>query len=119
MRIWTAHTRPGFAPVLVREGFSLGALVLGPFWLFLQRAWLPGLLMLVADVLLSVLVPGPAGAVVSLALSVLLGLFGRDLVRSSLARRGFAEAHVLAARDEDAALARLLAARPDLMEVCA
>ena len=42
------------------------------------------------------------------------GVFGRDLVRWSLARRGFDEAHVIAARDADTALARLLARRPDL-----
>jgi hypothetical protein len=37
------------------------------------------------------------------------------MVRWSLARRGFLLAHVLAARTEDEALARLLDRRPDLL----
>ena len=49
-----------------------------------------------------------------MALSVLAGVMGRDLVRWSLERRGYAMVHVLAARDEDGALARLLTYRPDI-----
>ena len=51
----------------------------------------------------------------ALSVCALLGLFGQDLRRWSLARRGFTLAHMLAAPDEDAALARLLGARPDLV----
>ena len=56
----------------------------------------------------------PTQALLSLALGVLLGLLGRDLVRWSLQRRGYRLAHVLAARDEEGALGRLLAVRTDL-----
>jgi hypothetical protein len=50
---------------------------------------------------------------------VLQGLFGNDMRRWSLERRGFACAHVIAARDEDGALVRLLDRRPDLAEAFA
>ncbi len=61
MRVWTVHVplpaddagggrrrprRPG--PVLVREGFSWGAFLFGPFWLLAHRLWLPALLWFVA-----------------------------------------------------------------------
>ena len=48
MRFWTAHIRAGAAPVLVREGFSWGALLFGPLWLAVHRAWIPAVLALAA-----------------------------------------------------------------------
>ena len=44
----------------------------------------------------------------------MIGLYGNDFRRFGLERRGYALAHVLAARNEDAAMARLLALRPGL-----
>ena len=44
-----------------------------------------------------------------LGYAALLGWNGRDLCRWSLARRGFAQSHVLAGADADAAYERLLA----------
>ncbi len=114
MRFWTAHLKQGAEPRLVREGFSLWAMIYGPFWLAFHRAWIPAVLMLCAGVL-SVLLPGPLDAIAPLALAWATGLFGRDMVRWSLARQGWLLAHVVAAPDEEAALARLLAARPDLV----
>lgn len=38
MRFWTSHVRPGTPPVLLSEGFSLGALLFGPLWLIARRA---------------------------------------------------------------------------------
>ena len=32
MKIWTAHERAHASPILVREGFSFGALLFGPIW---------------------------------------------------------------------------------------
>jgi hypothetical protein len=113
VKVFTAHTRGDTAPVLVREGFSWGALLFGPFWLFCQRAWIAGALLLCAWIALSVL-PEPLPLLLP-ALAWLLGLTGNDLVRWSLERRGFLLAHVIAASNTDAAFARLLAARPDLM----
>jgi len=114
MRIYTAHIRARRPPVLVKEGFSWGAFLFGWIWLVFYRAWIPGLLMLAAAVLIGALTAAGARVLLEIGLALLLGLTGRDLVRWSLARRGYTLAHVLAARDTESALARLLAGRPDL-----
>ena len=114
MRTWTVHLKPDAQPVLVREGWSWGAFLFGPFWLLFQRAWLPGGAVLALTLILAAAARQPTQALQSLALGVLLGLLGRDLVRWSLQRRGYRLAHVLAARDEEGALGRLLAVRTDL-----
>ncbi len=115
MKIFTAHTRPGRPPVLLAEGFSWGALILGPFWLLANRAWVAGVLALCGFVIVAAALPGPAAASVLVALAWALGLFGRDLCRWSLANAGYTLVHVVAAPDEDSALARLLERRPDLI----
>lgn len=115
MRIYTVHLAPDRAPVLVREGFSLGAAVFGPLWLFFHRAWIAGWLILALNIALAATIArGAGGWAVTLAELWLLGLHGRDLWRGGLARRGYVLSHVVAARDEEAALERLLGARPEL-----
>jgi hypothetical protein len=118
VRVWTVHVAPlGLrtrTPELIPERFSLAAALLGPLWLLTHRAWIPGLLSLAVLVLLAVWVGGswwPAWLVYAWA----SGLFGNDLRRWSLARGGFVLTNVVAARDADAAFARLLAGRPDLV----
>ncbi len=115
MRIFTAHAHAGRPPVLVREGFSWGAFILGPFWLLAHGAWVPGVLALCVWIAVAALVPAPFAVSVLFALAWALGLFGRDLRRWSLANAGYVLVHVIAAPDEDAALARLLDRRPDLI----
>ena len=115
MRIWTAHLHPARPPVLVQEGWSWGAAAFGPFWLLAHRAWVPGVLVLAAVVILNLAVPGALRPVLVLGFFVLLGLLGRDLLRWALDRRGYALQHVVAAPDGDAALLRLLDARADLV----
>jgi hypothetical protein len=118
MRIYTAHLRPGSTPRLVREGFSLGAFLFGPFWLFAQRAWIAGIIALAVLLGLLVLAGALPGSTIPplllLAYAALLGWSGRDLCRWSLARRGFEQSHVLAGRDADAAYARLVERDPTL-----
>jgi hypothetical protein len=114
MRVWTAHLRPGARPVLVRDGFSFWAFLLGPLWLAAQRAWIAAVLALAAWVLIVRLTAPPVSTVLVLGEMVLLGLSGRDLARWSLARRGYALIGALVARNADAALARLLDTRADL-----
>ncbi len=114
MRIYTAHLRADRPPVLVAEGFSWGALIFGGLWLLLHRAWIAGVLAIAASVLIGAVTRPPARALLELGLAVLLGLVGRDLVRWSLSRRGYLAAHVVAARNAEAALRRLVAGRPDL-----
>jgi hypothetical protein len=101
--------------VLIREGFSIGAALFGWLWLLWQRAWIPAALVFAAELLLFRLAtPSSAGAI-CLGVIVLQGLLGRDLVRWSLARGGYVFGPVVAARDHDTALARLLTERTDLL----
>jgi hypothetical protein len=116
MRTWTVHLRPNTAPVLVADAFSWGAALFGPFWLFAHRAWIAGVLALCAEAMLGVVADAAARAVLAVSLAWLLGLFGQDLRRWSLSRRGFAFAHVVAARSGDGAIVRLLDARPELAQ---
>ena len=115
MKFYTAHLRDGAEPVLVRDGFSWGALVFGPFWLAAHRAWIPAALALAAFVLIGTLTRGPAQAALLLALAIWLGVSGNDVRRWSMQLRGYSSLHVIAAPDETAALRRWLDGRPDLI----
>jgi len=116
VRIWTAHQKFNAQPVLVREGFSFGALLFGPFWLAAHRAWLPAGVALLLSFLIAALTHPPASIVLTLGLSVLLGFSGWDLVRWSVTRRGYLESNVVTGRDKEEASYRLLSERPDLVE---
>ena len=108
------HIRSGAAPVLVREGFSWGALLFGPLWLAVHRAWIAAVLALAASVLIVALAKHDIAGALLATLMVLLGLSGHDLRRWSLDYRGYLLAQVVVARDELDALGRLLDRRPDL-----
>jgi hypothetical protein len=116
VKIWTAHEKPHASPILLREGFSFGALIFGPIWLAVHRAWLPAAAATLLTILILALTRPPASGILILGLAVLQGLTGRDLVRWSIARRGYLEANVVTGRNHDEAQARLLAERPDLVE---
>jgi hypothetical protein len=100
--------------VLVREGFSWGALLFGPFWLAVHRAWIPAVLTLAAIILIIFLTTDGVSLALWSALTLLLGLSGHDFRRWSLDHRGYLLAQVIAARDEMDALRLLLTRRPDL-----
>lgn len=119
MNAWTAHLKPGRAPVLVKEAFSWGAFLFGPLWLLASGAWIPAALAIPLLAVELVLLPPFARVIVTFALMLLIGLLGRDLVRWSVERRGYVLCHVLAARDDETALGRLLTARPDLVPAVA
>ena len=114
MRFYTAHIRSGAAPVLVREGFSWGALLFGPLWLAAHRVWIPAVVSLATFVLIIVVTDDGLAAALLTALVMLLGFSGHDLRRWSLDHRGYLLAQVVTGRDELAAMARLLERRPDL-----
>ena len=114
MKIWTVHAKPATSPVLLPERFSWGGFLFGPFWLLAHRAWIAGLIALAADIAIAAARIGPAGTILGFGISWLIGLFGQDLRRWSLERRGFALAEVVTARDGDGAWLRLLDRRPDL-----
>lgn len=114
MKFWSAHIRAGAAPVLVREGFSWGALFFGPVWLAVHRAWIPAAISLAAFVIIAFTTQDAVQAALLAALIVLLGLSGYDLRRWSLDQRGFLLTQVVTGRSELDALAHLLERRPDL-----
>jgi hypothetical protein len=114
VKFWTVHIRPGAAPVLVREGFSWGAVIFGPLWLLAHRVWLPAVVTLAAAILILVLTRDDVTAALLIALVVMLGLSGQDLRRWSLDHRGYLLAQVVSGRGETDALANLLERRPDL-----
>ena len=95
------------------EGFRWGAFLFGPLWLARHRAWIPAALAAAALIGILILPGGVGSAVLLAALALILGLTGNDLRRWSLERRGYVLSDVVAARDEDAALARFLAERPE------
>ena len=115
MKVWTAHEKPNASPLLVREGFSFGAMFFGPVWLAAQRAWLPAGAMVLLTLLILSLMEPPVSVVLILGLALVAGFCGRDLVRWSVARRGYLETAIVAGRNEYDAHARLLEARADLV----
>ena len=116
MKIWTAHEKPHASPVLVREGFAWGALAFGPFWLAAHRAWIPAAGSLFIEFAIFATTRLPASAVLTAGLALVLGFSGHDLVRWSMARRGFQETAIVTGANEDEARSRLFGARPDLVE---
>ena len=115
MKIYTSHTKPGAVPVLVPEGFSLWAALFGWAWLLWHAAWIAAALLFAADIVVSRVASQWNAPALGLGLLLLQGVFGRDMLRWSLARHGYTPGPVVAARDADAALARLLSERDDLL----
>jgi Protein of unknown function (DUF2628) len=116
MAIFTVHipaARAGEAPsaekiVLLRDGFSLPAMLLGPFWLAWNRAWLPaiGWTTLLALIVFAGVKLGASSETLSLvttALALLLGFEGSRLVAWSLARRHYNESAVIIGETPDEA----------------
>jgi Protein of unknown function (DUF2628) len=116
MKVWTTHEKPNAPPVLVREGFSFGALFFGPIWLAAHRAWVPAGAVVLLTLLIPLLTRPPASIVLILGLALLVGFSGRDLVRWSVTRRGYLETTIVTGRNQYDAHGRLLEARPDLLE---
>ena len=114
MKFWSAHVRAGAAPVLVREGFSWGALFFGPIWLAVHRAWIAAAISLAAFVIIGFTTHDSVQAALLMTLILLLGFSGHDLRRWSLDQRGFLLAQVVTGRSELDALSHLLERRPDL-----
>lgn len=114
MKTYTALLKAGAEPVLVREGFSWGGLLLGPLWLAAHRAWIAAAISLAAYVLVAVLAPDPARGILAVGVAVILGLTGNDLRRWALENRGYLLVHVLSAGNRDDAFTHLLTHRPDL-----
>lgn len=85
--------------VFVRDGWSWGAFLFGPFWLMAKGHWLTGLVALIGLALALAgitLVPVGAGAKAALwlLLAWLFGIEGSSLRRFALRRGGYDEAGV-------------------------
>ena len=115
MRTYTAHLHRKKSPVLVPEAFSWGALFFGPLWLLRHGAWIAAVLAVAAFFLACTVPPPPFRPLAAFGVTVLLGLLGQDLRRWHLGLRRFQLAHVVAARNQDEALFRLLSSRSDLL----
>lgn len=121
MRVFTAHARDGDPEVLlVKEGFSWPAFLFQALWALWHRMWgaalgLLGLGIAAEGLGIAAGLGGAAQAALSLGVAALIGFLGNDLRRHGLARRGYAESAVVAGRDADAALHRLLEHRPELI----
>ncbi len=108
MRVFSSHWRGGDPPRLIQEGFSWAGAFWGAIYLAAHRAWVAATLNFAAA--LACLAAARAlhdGAPLA-GLFVLQGLFVRDLHRWGLARAGWIPGPIVAAQDQDAALARLL-----------
>jgi hypothetical protein len=109
MQAFTVHLPPpaaAQAPILVPERFAPWALLFGPLWLMRHGVWWWGL----AGLALVILAPWP----VVVAVHLLCGLCARDARRAALTRRGWRLETVVVAENADAAIRRLLDARPGL-----
>jgi hypothetical protein len=115
VKIYTTHMRPDRAPVLLREGFSWAASIFGIFYFLWHRAWNALVVNLAALVIAVVAARALHSAAPVAGLLVLQGVLGRDLLRWGLAMHGYVPGPIVAARDADSALARLIDHRVDIL----
>ena len=102
-----------------RIGFRFGPFCSAPFWLLFHAAWIPAMLLLAGQIVLSILIYGHGLGVVGLGIAWLVGLHAQDLRSWSLRRRGWRLAAIVTARARDEAYARLLANHDDLRAAAA
>ena len=100
-QLYTVHEKGGVEGEVefVREGFSILAFLFTFLWLWVHRAWLAGFVVLAVDALLALFqsslgVPEYLFIAIQIAISMGVGIFGQDLYRSALERRGFTETGV-------------------------
>jgi hypothetical protein len=129
MRTFTVHLPRGAEPgdraalteaEFVKDGFVWGAFVFSFLWFFWHRLWVAGLIVLVAVLGLSALLPAlgvdrVTAGVAEFLLAILIGLEANSLRRWTYARRGRPAVDVVTADSEDEAVlkgvARALAGR--------
>lgn len=113
MKVYTVHHRSGTAEgvlddpegmTLVKDGFSWPAFFIPAFWLIYKRMWIVLALYLAASAIIAVLlgvfaIPQLPGFLIGLALNLVMGMEGNDLLRWTLARRGLEMVAVTVGRD--------------------
>ncbi len=124
MKIYSVQTLPWSAAsdgdvVLVREGFNWFALIFGPFWALWHGMWRTAIALLAIGAVLGGLgalfaVTPDVMSVFQLLVQIGLGVWGNDLRRAALARRGYVERTVVCGRNRDEAEQRYFTgAAPD------
>ena len=126
MAVYTVHAPPSGGVrleaaerfVLVRDRFSWPAFWFGPLWMLWHRLWLAliGYLVLLAGLSVALRLTGGsivAGAVIGLAVALLIGSEASSLRRFSLQRRGFRLCGVVVGDDLEAAERRFFSALVD------
>jgi hypothetical protein len=76
--------------IFVPDAFSWGGFIFNGFWALWNRMWIVGAIV-AAILLLGTVLPPVLQFLVNLAVGVLMGLHGNDLLGWSLARRGYSE----------------------------
>lgn len=118
MASYTVHLPPGADQFekarFLRDGFSWAGFGYGPLWLISQGAWIAGLIMLGAYLVLALLVmlaglPAFVGAIGFSLLQLLVGLEGSSMIRWQLDLKGWREAGVVTGNDLDALEQRFFA----------
>ena len=103
-------SRSGGEIRFVRDGFSVVALILPFIWLLWHRMWIEALLVFAVAIALSVAgeLAGLQGVMMGLSLlvSIYVALEGASLRVAALRRRGWREAGVVEASNEDEAMLR-------------
>lgn len=108
-KFYTVHFSPfGAGPDrdarFVKDGFSWAAFVFGPFWALYHRLWFAALMLVAALAALAIVgeyfVLDPAAdAVIGIAISLLIGFEGPELLRKKLAVRGMPERGIASGRN--------------------
>lgn len=119
MKSYTIHMQsygPDAVPDVraVRDGFNWAAFLFTTVWALVKGYWWVAAGTLAVSLALSAALAVIGldlygQTVVNLGFNLLVGLYGNDLARWTLARRGFVEKDVVSAEDSDHALSRFAA----------
>ncbi len=118
MRIFTAHAGPHRdldTVLLVQERMSFIAMLVPLPWLLWHRCWIAAAVYVAAALAIGLLAPVTVAAWLVLAAHILIGLSAQDIRRQRLAATGAPTIAVVAGRNREDALFRLLSERPDLI----
>jgi len=121
MKVYSFYMRPGAdspgRAIAIKEGFSWPALLFGFLWAAYHRHWFLALVLALIEIVVLLageqardLLPGGEAVLgaVAVGMNLLVGLFGNDLRRVALERRGYVLAGLAAGRDRDNAEQRFL-----------